>query len=178
MADSLALLADAGHNATDVLSLLLAWGASLLATRSPNPRRTYGFRRATILAALANSLLIMSAVGVIVWEDPRDGAWAIYAQRFDPSGVLGSNVRVNDDVGTADQMSPAVAIDGLGRYIVVWVDGRNGGQEIYAQRFDRTGSALGSNFCVHEPYEIALVNAFSFTRSIHSGVSGMSILID
>ena len=65
---SLALLADAGHNATDVLSLLLAWGASLLATRTPNRRRTYGFRRATILAALANSLLIMAAVGIIVWE--------------------------------------------------------------------------------------------------------------
>ena len=65
---SLALLADAGHNATDVLSLLLAWGASALATRTPNHRRTYGFRRATILAALANSLLIMGAVGVIVWE--------------------------------------------------------------------------------------------------------------
>jgi cobalt-zinc-cadmium efflux system protein len=68
MASSLALLADAGHNATDVLSLLLAWGASLLATRTPNTRRTYGLRRATILAALANSLLIMGAVGVIAWE--------------------------------------------------------------------------------------------------------------
>jgi len=65
---SLALLADAGHNATDVLSLLLAWGATLLATSTPNHRRTYGLRRATILAALANSLLIMGAVGVIVWE--------------------------------------------------------------------------------------------------------------
>ena len=51
---SLALLADAGHNATDVLSLLLAWGATLLAARTPSRRRTYGFRRATILAALAN----------------------------------------------------------------------------------------------------------------------------
>jgi cobalt-zinc-cadmium efflux system protein len=65
---SLALLADAGHNATDVLSLLLAWGASLLAARAPDHRRTYGFRRATILAALANSLLITGAVGVIVFE--------------------------------------------------------------------------------------------------------------
>ncbi len=65
---SMALLADAGHNATDVLSLLLAWGATLAASRAPSQRRTYGMRRATILAALANSLLIMGAVGVIVWE--------------------------------------------------------------------------------------------------------------
>jgi cobalt-zinc-cadmium efflux system protein len=68
LAGSLALLADAGHNAIDVLSLFLAWGASLLAARAPSTRRTYGLRRATILAALANSLLIMAAVGVIFWE--------------------------------------------------------------------------------------------------------------
>jgi len=65
---SLALLADAGHNASDVLSLLLAWGATRLAGRRPDKRRTYGWRRATILAALANSLLIMAAVGAIIWE--------------------------------------------------------------------------------------------------------------
>lgn len=65
---SLALLADAGHNASDVLSLLLAWGATRLAGRRPDQRRTYGWRRATILAALANSLLIMAAVGAIIWE--------------------------------------------------------------------------------------------------------------
>jgi len=68
VASSMALLADAGHNATDVFSLLLAWGASLAATRTPSNQRTYGLRRATILAALANSLLIMGAVGIITWE--------------------------------------------------------------------------------------------------------------
>lgn len=83
LAGSLALLADAGHNATDVLSLLLAWGASLLATRSPNRRRTYGLRRATILAALANSLLLMGAVGVIGWE-------AVH--RFFSPGTTNANV--------------------------------------------------------------------------------------
>ena len=68
LANSLALLADAGHNLGDVLGLLLAWGASYLATRRPTARRTYGLRRSSILAALANALLLLIAVGAIAWE--------------------------------------------------------------------------------------------------------------
>jgi cobalt-zinc-cadmium efflux system protein len=65
---SLALLADAGHNLSDVLGLFLAWGASYLARRRPSTRRTYGLRRSSILAALANALLLLIAVGAISWE--------------------------------------------------------------------------------------------------------------
>ncbi|HEY0649207.1 cation diffusion facilitator family transporter [Phenylobacterium sp.] len=65
---SLSLLADAGHNLSDVLSLLLAWGAVVLAKRAPAGRRTYGLRKATILASLANAILLMIAVGVIASE--------------------------------------------------------------------------------------------------------------
>ncbi|WP_312160293.1 cation diffusion facilitator family transporter [Phenylobacterium sp.] len=65
---SLALLADAGHNLSDVLSLLLAWGATILAKAAPTGRRTYGLRKATILASLANAVLLLVAVGVIVSE--------------------------------------------------------------------------------------------------------------
>lgn len=65
---SLALLADAGHNLSDVLGLLLAWGASYLATRKPSGRRTYGLRRTSILSALANAVLLYAAVGAIAWE--------------------------------------------------------------------------------------------------------------
>ena len=65
---SLALLADAGHNLSDVLSLLLAWGATILAKSTPTSRRTYGLRKATILASLANAVLLLVAVGVIVSE--------------------------------------------------------------------------------------------------------------
>ncbi len=68
---SLALLADAGHNLSDVLGLLLAWGATWLATRSPTRRRTYGLRRSTILAALLNAMLLLVAVGGISWEAAR-----------------------------------------------------------------------------------------------------------
>jgi cobalt-zinc-cadmium efflux system protein len=65
---SLALLADAGHNLSDVLGLLLAWGASYLAQRRPSSRRTYGLGRSSIMAALANGLLLLIAVGAIAWE--------------------------------------------------------------------------------------------------------------
>lgn len=65
---SLALVADAGHNLSDVGSLLLAWGAALLAARRPTVRRTYGFRRATILAALASAGVLLVALGGIAWE--------------------------------------------------------------------------------------------------------------
>ena len=67
-ANSLALLADAGHNFSDVLGLFLAWGASILSSRHPSPRRTYGFRRSSILAALLNALILLIAIGAIAWE--------------------------------------------------------------------------------------------------------------
>ena len=68
MSDSLALITDAGHNLSDVLGLLLAWGAAVLARKRPSPRRTYGFSRATIIASLLSGLLLMGAVGAIGWE--------------------------------------------------------------------------------------------------------------
>lgn len=68
---SLALLADAGHNLSDVLGLLLAWGATILAKRAPSPRRTYGLRKGTILASLGNAALLLVAVGAIAWEAIR-----------------------------------------------------------------------------------------------------------
>ncbi len=69
--NSLALVADAGHNLSDVLSLGLAWGATVLAQRHPSPRRTYGFRRTTILASLINAVLLLIAIGAIAWEAVR-----------------------------------------------------------------------------------------------------------
>ncbi len=68
LANSLALLADAGHNLSDVAGLLLAWGAAWLSRRPPTGQRTYGFGRTSILAALANGMLLMLAIGAIGWE--------------------------------------------------------------------------------------------------------------
>jgi cobalt-zinc-cadmium efflux system protein len=71
LSGSLALLADAGHNLSDALGLLLAWGGTLLARRGPTVRRTYGLQRSTILAALGNAMLLLAAVGAIAWEAVR-----------------------------------------------------------------------------------------------------------
>jgi len=68
---SLALLADAGHNLSDVLGLLMAWGAHYLAQRKPTDKHTYGLRSSSILAALSNALLLLVAVGGIMWEAIR-----------------------------------------------------------------------------------------------------------
>ncbi len=65
---SLALLADAGHNLSDVLGLLLAWGAAWLAKRRPTAFRTYGFKRGPILASLANAVILLIAIGAIAVE--------------------------------------------------------------------------------------------------------------
>lgn len=66
--NSVALLADAGHNLTDVLGLVLAGAAAWLARRPAGRKRTYGFRRATILAALANALALIAVSAVLAWE--------------------------------------------------------------------------------------------------------------
>ena len=68
MSNSLALLADATHNLGDVLGLVLAWGASHLAKRAPTERFTYGLRGTSILAALANALILMLVTGGLMWE--------------------------------------------------------------------------------------------------------------
>ena len=83
-AGSLALIADAGHNLTDVLSLLLAWGAALLATKPATEKRTYGFRKVTIMASLASAILLLVALGGITWE--------AIGRFFDPKPVEGMTV--------------------------------------------------------------------------------------
>jgi len=91
VAHSLALIADAGHNFSDVLGLLLAWCAVYLSKTRPTARRTYGLGRSSILAALANAILLMVAVGAITWE-------AI--QRFgNPAEVAGKTVMIVAAIG-------------------------------------------------------------------------------
>jgi cobalt-zinc-cadmium efflux system protein len=92
-AHSLALVADAGHNMGDVLGLLLAWGASILARTAPTERRTYGLRSSSILAALFNAIFLLVSVGAIAWEALR---------RFgDPTDVAGKTVIWVSAVGIA-----------------------------------------------------------------------------
>lgn len=90
---SMALLADAGHNLSDVLALLLAWGASVLAARPPSERFTYGLKSSSILAAIANAALLWVAVGAITVETIR---------RFGhPQPVAGTTMMVVAAVGIA-----------------------------------------------------------------------------
>jgi cobalt-zinc-cadmium efflux system protein len=71
LANSVALIADAGHNLGDVLGLLLAWGAYGMSRWLPTRRYTYGFRSASILAALFNGIILLVATGAIAWEALR-----------------------------------------------------------------------------------------------------------
>ena len=66
--DSLALLADAGHNLSDVAGLVLAWAGAVAGRVRPDARHTYGFKRASILAAFANAVLLLVAMGSLAWE--------------------------------------------------------------------------------------------------------------
>ena len=66
--NSLALLADAGHNLSYVAGLALAWAATIATQKRPDHRHTYGWQRASILAALANALLLLVAMGSLIWE--------------------------------------------------------------------------------------------------------------
>ncbi|MFV0345985.1 MAG: cation diffusion facilitator family transporter [Bacteroidales bacterium] len=68
IANSSALLADAGHNASDVLGLVFAWTAAWLATIRPKGKYTYGLRKSTILVSILNALLLFGAVGFIAWD--------------------------------------------------------------------------------------------------------------
>ena len=78
---SMALVADAGHNLSDVLGLLIAWGAAHMAARPANPRFTYGYKSSSILAALANAGLLLVALGAILFET--------IDRLFDPAPVHG-----------------------------------------------------------------------------------------
>jgi cobalt-zinc-cadmium efflux system protein len=91
LSNSVALLADAGHNLSDVLGLLLAWGAATLSKRQPSANFTYGLRRSSILSALFNAVFLLVAIGAIAFE-------AI--QRLgDPQPVAGGTVMAVASVG-------------------------------------------------------------------------------
>jgi cobalt-zinc-cadmium efflux system protein len=86
VAHSMALLADAGHNAGDVLALLLAWGSHAISQSHPTERYTYGFRSSSIVAALINATILLVITGAI--------AWAAILRLFEPQPVAGVTVMV------------------------------------------------------------------------------------
>ena len=80
LADSMALISDAGHNLSDVLGLVIGWAGAVMAKRSPSPRFTYGLKKASILAALINSLFLLVAVGAIAAEAIRRLFYPVHAE--------------------------------------------------------------------------------------------------
>jgi cobalt-zinc-cadmium efflux system protein len=100
LADSMALIADAGHNLSDVLGLLLAWGASYLGTKEPTLKRTYGLKSTSIMAALLNAIILLVAIGGIITESVR---------RFlDPAPVAGMTVIIVAAVGVVINTATAL----------------------------------------------------------------------
>lgn len=99
IAGSMALIADAGHNLSDVLSLLLAWGASVAAKKPPSERFTYGFKSSTILAALANAGLLLLAIGAILFETLHRMAEPAVVEGRTMAIVAGIGILIN--TGTA-----------------------------------------------------------------------------
>lgn len=103
VANSTALMADAGHNLSDVLGLALAWGAAILAKRAPSGRFTYGLRGTSILAALANATFLLVACGAIAWE--------AFHRFFQTPAVAGLTVTIVAGIG--------IAINGLSAWLFV-----------------------------------------------------------
>src|SRR5262249_62198423 len=95
LANSVALLADAGHNLSDVLGLLLAWGAAGLMRRAPTRRYTYGLGSSSILAALANAVLLLIAVGAIALEAVQRLANPHPVAGLTVMGVAGIGIVIN-----------------------------------------------------------------------------------
>jgi cobalt-zinc-cadmium efflux system protein len=95
-----ALLADAGHNLSDVLGLIMAWTAMVLSRRRPSARFTYGLRSSSILAALFNALFLLVAIGGIAWEAVR--------RLSDPPAVAGVTVIIVAAIGVAINATTAV----------------------------------------------------------------------
>jgi cobalt-zinc-cadmium efflux system protein len=123
LANSVALIADAGHNLGDVLGLLLAWGAHGMSRWLPTRRYTYGFRSASILAALFNGIILLVATGAIAWEAVRRLAG--------PGDVAGVTVMIVAAVG--------IVVNGISAWLLM--AGREGDLNIRGAFLHMLGDA-------------------------------------
>jgi cobalt-zinc-cadmium efflux system protein len=126
LSHSVALVADAGHNLTDVLSLLFALGANILAARPPTKKRTYGFRRTTILAALLNAMILLVATGAILF--------AAIERLRNPMPVNGETVAIIAGIG--------IVLNGLSAWL--FARGRKGDLNVRAAFLHMAGDAAVS----------------------------------
>jgi cobalt-zinc-cadmium efflux system protein len=142
ISNSMALIADAGHNLSDVLGLVVAWVASILARRRPTARYTYGLRGTSILAALFNAIFLLVATGAVAWEavlrlfnpQPIAGvtvmavaaagivingftAWLFASGRKDDLNIRGAYLHMAADAA----VSAGVVVAGLIIYVTGWL---------------------------------------------------------
>ncbi|MEW6412980.1 MAG: FlgD immunoglobulin-like domain containing protein [Candidatus Zixiibacteriota bacterium] len=88
--------------------------------------------------------------GVVVWVDYRNRNWDVYGQMFESDGSLvGTDFKINDDIGTAQQHAPRVSVSPQGWFVVTWYDNRSSNDDIFVQRFDSDGNRLGINVKVN-----------------------------
>jgi cobalt-zinc-cadmium efflux system protein len=125
-ANSMALLSDAGHNLSDVLGLVVAWAGGFMAKTGPSPRFTYGLKKASILAALANALFLLVAVGAIGAEAVR--------RLFHPAATQGETVMIVAAIG--------IAVNGL--TATLFARGREGDINVRAAFVHMAADALVS----------------------------------
>jgi cobalt-zinc-cadmium efflux system protein len=124
--NSLALLADAGHNLGDVAGLVMAWGGALAGKLRPDARYTYGWKRASILAAFANALLLLVAMGSLAWE--------AIGRLHTPETVPGFTVMVVAGIGIAINLGTAL----------LFIRGRDDDMNIRGAYLHMAGDALVS----------------------------------
>jgi cobalt-zinc-cadmium efflux system protein len=124
--DSLALLADAGHNLSDVAGLAVAWGGARAAGMRPTDRHTYGWKRASILAAFANAVLLLVAMGSLAWE--------AIGRLSSPQPVQGTTVMVVAAIGIVVNLGTAL----------LFVRGRKGDLNVRGAFLHMAGDALVS----------------------------------
>lgn len=126
LANSVALIADAGHNLSDVLGLLFAWVANLLSRRRPSSRKTYGWRKSSIVAAFLNAVFLLVVTGGIAWE--------AIGRFFSPDNVQGSTIIWVAAIGIAINTGTAL----------MFLSGRNDDINIRAAFFHMSADAIVS----------------------------------
>jgi len=170
---SLSLLADAGHMLTDVAGLVLALLAMKVAERPPSPRRTYGYHRAEILAALTNGVVLLGVAGYILFE-----AWHRFAH---PRPVPGLPVLAVAAVGLAVNVAGAFALYGGSR---ASLNVRGAYNEVMADAFSSVGVMAGAAIITLtgwywvDPLVAALIAAFILPRTVSLLREAVGVLLE
>jgi cobalt-zinc-cadmium efflux system protein len=170
---SLSLLADAGHMLTDVAGLVLALLAMKVAERPPSPRRTYGYHRAEILAALTNGVVLLGVAGYILFE-----AWHRFAH---PRPVPGLPVLAVAAVGLAVNVAGAFALYGGSR---ASLNVRGAYNEVMADALSSVGVMAGAAIIALtgwywvDPLVAALIAAFILPRTVSLLREAVGVLLE